>query len=77
MYVSGTLPGIMITQYPPKPVKLHLFAAKLQKAIEQGYFEEWEALSYIDMFDVTKGSDIGVVYNPTLSGLNSVLWAPS
>jgi hypothetical protein len=77
MHVIGTLPGMAITQRPPKPGKLELFAAKLQKAIERGYFEEGGVWSSIGMFDTPKGLDFHVVCNGTLSGLNVCIWAPS
>jgi hypothetical protein len=62
-YVSDTLPLITISQRPPKPGKLKLFTAKLQKAIKRGYFEEVDVWSFINMSDVTKGVDIRVIYN--------------
>jgi hypothetical protein len=77
MYARGSLTGTTIAQQPPKPGTLVLFAVKLQKAIERGYFKEGDFWSLLDMFDVPKGWDIRVINNGTLLGLNTALWAPS
>jgi hypothetical protein len=69
MYVSSALGVITITQHHPKPSKFELFTAKLQRAIERGYFEEGDMWSLIDVFDVPKGLDIHAVYNCVLLSL--------
>jgi hypothetical protein len=77
MDASSALPGMIIAQRPPTPGKFAVFAAKLQKVMKRGYFEEGDVWSLIDMFDAPKGLDIRVVCNVTLSGFNAALWAPS
>ena len=79
-YVSGTLPTSKQTAKKPKPEVYPLLLEKLNKFITRDYFSfppPKQVTSYIDMFQVTKGTDIRPVFNGLSTGLNAAVWPPS
>ena len=51
---------------------------KISKVQKRQYISAGYVFSLTDFFSVPKGeTDIRMVYNGTLSGLNNVLWVPS
>jgi hypothetical protein len=60
------------------PAVKALVAVKVQIMIDRSYLEPGSVSSFLNYFAVPKGeSDIRVVYDGTLSGLNGSLWCPN
>ena len=79
-YQCGPLPVIKRQAQKPKPLVYPLLLAKLSNFITRGYFSfppPEEVQSYIDVFEVAKGSDIRPVFNGKSSGINDAVWAPN
>jgi hypothetical protein len=79
IHVLGSLSRVRrgrATRFTPA-VKI-LVASKVQTMVDRTYLEPGRVSSLLNYFAVPKGdSDIRVVYDGTLSGLNKCLWCPN
>jgi hypothetical protein len=81
-FITGPLPQHLRRRArPPPKIKLPLICDKVATVMSRNYLVPYSntsaVTSFIDYFDVPKGSDdVRIVYNGTSCGLNAVTWSP-
>jgi hypothetical protein len=75
--VIGALPNYKVPQRRPKVDVIAAIGKKLNQVRHRGYIQPGSVVSLTAFFPVPKKDDIRIVYDGSVSGLNSSLWCPS